>query len=78
MKGITQRLRELVNGEQIDVTGVSRENLYLISRRLKINISVSRSRDGFNVTKLCDRQTAKQISERSEPVNVETDFDFGA
>ncbi len=53
MTGLTQRLRELAIGEQIDVEG-RRDNIYMIARRLGIRVSVEKFAFGFYVTRLDD------------------------
>lgn len=74
VKGITQRLRDLVDGECIDVTDIQRDNLYLIARRLGIKIQVNKTENGFDVTKVSGEQSRVVV----EPVTVIEDFDFGA
>ena len=52
MKGITDQLRNLAIGEQIEVHGTQRANLYMLARRLKIKISAEKFVGGFCVTRI--------------------------
>ena len=52
MKGITDQLRNLAIGEQIEVHGTQLANLYMLARRLKIKISAEKFVGGFCVTRI--------------------------
>lgn len=52
MKGITQRLRDLAVGEQIEVAGVERSNIHHIASRVKIKVKIEKFIGGFLVTKV--------------------------
>ena len=77
MKGLTQRLRDLAQGEQIAVYGERRDNIYMIARRVGIRVRVNKSTSGFNVTRVSNL-IARNVSEPVEVVTVEDDFNFGA
>ena len=59
MKGITALLRNLTEGEQIDVTGITRANLYMLARRIGIKVRVERFAQGFYVTRLGNESAAE-------------------
>ena len=51
MKGITKSIESLGIGEEIELTGTKRENIYAIARRKGITVSVTKTYSGFAVTR---------------------------
>ena len=78
MKGITQQLRELGEGEQTAVDNVSRSNLHHIARRLNIQIKIEKFDYGFLVTRKGEAAPDRVESVAVVPEAVDTMFDFGA
>ncbi len=68
MIGLTQRLRDLTVGEQIDVQG-RRDNIYMIARRLGIKVSVEKFALGFYVTRLDDNARPSALVSSALPVD---------
>ena len=65
MKGITKSIESLGIGEEIELTGTKRENIYAIARRKGITVSVTKTYSGFAVTR-----TGTLGEKAAEPVQI--------
>lgn len=66
MKGLSQRLRDLVEGEQIIVSDTERSDIYKTAKRVDVSVKIEKFAAGFYVTRAGDAppvrtQTARGV-----------------
>lgn len=50
MKGLTQKLRDLVTGEQIVVLDTERSDIHKTAKRVGVDVKIEKVAGGFRVT----------------------------
>lgn len=74
MKGITDQISSLELGEQIEIQGTERPNIYAIAKRKGVKVKVNKSDNGYSVTRI--GETERQVTSivfAPEPEYVEPD-----